>query len=94
MESRNPPPLPAGVSWSGTAPVPLTPSGSPYTIQNVTQRLMNILVSGGTVTLVEFSRDGSTWFGMGLLAGQFELDPADSLRITYILAPTVTAVLI
>lgn len=94
METHNPAPMPSAQSFSIGAPVPLTPTGSPYVVQNITNRVMNIIVSGGTVTLTEFSRDGATWFGLSLLGGQFELSPADSLRVTYLVAPTVTAVLI
>jgi len=80
-------------AWSGSAPVPLTPSASPYVVQNVLGMHMDVFVSGGTVTTIEFSRDGTTWFLVGLLAGQFHLSPLDKLRITYVIVPTVTAVI-
>lgn len=48
-----------------------------------------LLVSIGTVTLIEFSRDGTVFDVVGLIAGQFHLNPGDWLRITHIVAPTV-----
>jgi hypothetical protein len=47
-------------------------------------------VDGGTVSLIEFSRDGTTWYDAGITAGFITMDRADSLRIAYAVAPTVT----
>jgi hypothetical protein len=52
---------------------------------------MDFLLALGTISLVEFSRDQVTWDNCGLLGGQFRLNPADSLRITYLIAPTLVA---
>jgi len=48
-----------------------------------------LLVTGGNVSLVEFSRDAQVFDTMGMLMGQFFLNPGDWLRITYLVAPTV-----
>lgn len=48
-----------------------------------------VLISLGTVTSIEFSRDGAAFDLIGLLAGQFFLNSGDWLRITYLVAPTV-----
>lgn len=55
----------------------------------VSPRRQAVVVSGGTVTLVEFSRDGATFYGTGLVAGMFVLETGDILRVTYAVAPTV-----
>ncbi len=47
-------------------------------------------IGGGTVSAVEFSRDGTTWYDTGIVEGFVEMDRTDSLRITYSVAPTVT----
>lgn len=65
---------------------------SPFLYQNVTQRPCTVLISGGTVTTISFSRDGVTFYLVGVLAGSFHLSPGDFLRVVYILAPTMTLV--
>jgi hypothetical protein len=76
---------------------PLPPVGvavgtSPWPYQATQGYRESIIVSGGTVSLIEFSRDGATWFGLGETAGMFVLDPGDRLRITHTAAPTVTRI--
>lgn len=64
---------------------------SPFVMTNTTGVRMDFLMSLGTISLVEFSRDQLTWDNCGVLGGQFRLNPADSLRITYLVAPTIVA---
>lgn len=72
--------------------MPITPSGSPYTYQNSNSTPQEVFISTGTVSVIEFSRDGITWDSCGLLGGQFRLNPADSIRVTYVIvAPTMIA---
>lgn len=71
--------------------MPVSVGASPFVLTNTTGVRMDFLMSLGTVSLVEFSRDQSTWDNCGLLAGQFRLNPADSLRITYLVPPTIVA---
>ncbi len=47
-------------------------------------------VSGGNVSSVEFSRDGSTWYDTGFVEGFVDMDRTDHLRVTYTVAPTLT----
>ncbi len=47
-------------------------------------------LEGGTVSLVEFSRDGTSWYDTGITAGFVQMDARDQLRITYAVAPTLT----
>lgn len=67
----------------------ITLNGSPATIQNTLPVRIMVLISLGTVTAIEFSRDGAAFDLIGLLAGQFFLNSGDWLRITYVIAPTV-----
>jgi len=64
-------------------------NGSPFTFQNTDTFPIEVLVSVGTVTTIEFSRDGVTFDLIGLLAGQFRLNPGDRLRVTYVVIPTM-----
>lgn len=75
---------------SGTAPSGITVGGSPFTYQNTSGLCGCVIISGGTVTTISWSRDGAIFFLVGLLAGQFHLSPGDFLRVVYILAPTMT----
>lgn len=79
--------------WRGLAPeleTPVTPTGSPYTYS--APRRGSLIVSGGTVSLIRFSRDGSTFYDTGATAGMFPLNAADRLEVTYAVLPTLTFV--
>jgi hypothetical protein len=52
----------------------------------------SVIVNGGTVSAIAFSRDGVTFYTVGQTAGMFLLNAADQLRITYTVLPTVTFV--
>jgi len=62
--------------------------GSPFSFQSTVPG--NINVNAGTVSLIEISRDGLTFFATGLLGGMFFLCPGDFIRVTYVVAPTMT----
>jgi hypothetical protein len=47
-------------------------------------------VSGGTVSVIEFSRDGTNWYDTGITAGFVQMDKGDQLRVTYAVAPNIT----
>lgn len=68
----------------------VTPTGSPYTYS--APRGGSMIVSGGTVSMIEFSRDGSTFYDVGQTAGMFALSAADQLRVTYAVAPDMVFV--
>lgn len=79
--------------FNGLAPaaeVPVTLGASPYVYSAPVKGF--VIVSGGTVSAVEFSRDGVTFYSYGVTAGPFPLNAADRIRITYTVAPTVTFV--
>lgn len=69
---------------------PVTLTGSPYTYSAA--RRGSLLVSGGTVTAIEFSRDGTAYYNVGVIAGAIPINAGDLVRITYAVAPTVTFV--
>lgn len=68
-----------------------TVSASPYTYANNTGNEQSVVVAGGTVSKIEFIRNGVAT-DVGVVAGMFQLSPLDSLRVTYTVAPTVTVV--
>jgi hypothetical protein len=79
--------------WRGLAPGPpmaLTPTASPYTYSASVKGA--VLVSGGTVSQIRFSRDGITFYNVGATAGSFTLNAADRLEVTYTVVPTMTFV--
>lgn len=63
---------------------------SPCLFQNSTPTRILAFISGGTVSLIEFSRDGEIFDSVGLLGGDFLLGLGDWLRITYTIAPSGT----
>ncbi len=65
-----------------------TVTASPFVYTAVIRGQVHI--DGGTVTLIEFSRDGSTWYDAGITAGFVQMDRADSIQVTYAVAPTIT----
>lgn len=71
-----------------TGPAALLTAGpSPYTYK-ATQG-GTLIIQGGTVSLVSFSRDGVTNFNTGQIQGLFPLSQGDLLIITYSAAPNV-----
>jgi hypothetical protein len=68
----------------------LTIGASPYTY--VAGVKGSLIVSGGTVSAIDFSRNGTTFYSTGQTAGMFALNARDSLRITYAVLPTATFV--
>jgi hypothetical protein len=48
-----------------------------------------VLIEGGTVSVIEFSRNGRDWYDTGMTAGFVQMDRADQLRVTYAVAPNI-----
>lgn len=71
-------------------PAGVTPGASPYTYQNTSGRPGDVIVSGGAVLDIAFSRDNATFYGAGVVSGVFPLSAYDFLRVTYTVAPTMT----
>ena len=77
---------------STAAPTSPTVTASPFTYQNTSTGPQNAMVSGGTVTVLEYSRDGTVFYPVGLLGGIVSLNPNDKVRVTYAVAPAVTVI--
>lgn len=69
----------------------IAPGPSPYTYQNAGDFTVDAIVTGGTVSAVEFSRDGVSFFAVAT-GTQVSLNPGDSLRVTYAVAPSITLI--
>ena len=68
-------------------------TGSPFLYTNNLGAIADVLVSGGGVSLLEFSRDGVVFYNTGVFYGMFELSPLDELRVTYVTPiPTLTLI--
>lgn len=63
-------------------------TASPFTYQALTKGFM--VVQGGTVSLIQFSRDGITNVTTGQTFGCIPLAQGDLVIITYSVAPTIT----
>ena len=70
----------------------LTLGASPYTYRSNYSGDVRIIVAGGTGVTLQFSRDGTTFYNLGVVAGQITLSQGDYLKITYTVAPSVEAV--
>ncbi len=66
----------------------VTLTGSPFTLTNTGLNEESVIVSGGTVTNIEFIRS-ATALTTGQISGIFTLSANDAIRITYSVAPTV-----
>lgn len=75
-----------------TSPTAITVGASPFTYQNVSAFDQSIIVIGGTVTAISFSRDNVTFYPLGVLVGMFYLSKGDYLRVQYTGVPNMTAV--
>lgn len=78
-------------NWTEGPTGTITPSGSPYTWPNPENCKVQVYVSVGTVTSIEVLHNDAalTAIVSGLIGGQFQLNPGQSIRITYAVAPTV-----
>jgi hypothetical protein len=86
------PPLAGAPPGWALPPRAVAVGASPFTTQNTTGQPVDLIVTGGTVSAIDFSRDNVTFYGVGQTAGVFCLSPYDYLRVTYTVAPTITLV--
>lgn len=77
---------------NGGTPTPIIVTASPFVYGNATTYDVSVIVQGGAVTKVEFSRNNTTFYDCGTVAGMFYLSKGDFLRVTYSVAPTMTAI--
>lgn len=69
---------------------PVTVGASPFVYSADVRG--SVIVNGGTVSAIAFSRDGTTFYTTGQTAGMFTLNAGDQLRVTYTVLPTLTFV--
>jgi hypothetical protein len=62
-------------------------TGSPMVL--TAQEIGDYVVSGGTVSAIELSRNGAAYINLGVTAGMFRVTFNDLLKVTYTVAPTV-----
>lgn len=70
--------------------LPITVQGSPFTFTATKKGF--VVISGGTVTSVMFSRTPGTFYLMGTTAGAFPMAQNDMLKVTYTGMPVMTFV--
>lgn len=76
------------------APSAVTVGGSPSTYQFNNGGTASILINGGTVSLIEWSRDGTTFYKVGTATdSMYTVSSGDYIRVTYTVIPTVKVVL-
>lgn len=85
-----------GLLFGAVSPAPvqvLTVTASPFVFQApFSNGECFVIVQGGTVSKIEFSRDGINFFDTALTAGPVPLSGGDYLRVTYSGLPTMTFV--
>lgn len=64
-------------------------TGSPFVYQNTRAHREEVVISGGTLAQVEFSRDGASFDVLGATPNHCILNPYDRIRVNYLLAPTI-----
>ncbi len=69
---------------------PITVGSSPFTYSPAIKG--SVIVQGGTVSLIQFSRDGITNYTIGQTSGMFTLNANDRLIVTYTVLPILTFV--
>lgn len=67
----------------------ITVTASPFKFQNPNNYEVAVVITGGTVSVVEVSSDDTTYFAAGWLQGTHSLQPGSWIRVTYSGAPTM-----
>lgn len=73
---------------SGTPPsteIPIVAGASPFTYQ--APKKGYVIITGGTVTKIEFSRTPGVWYTTGQTTGMFSVNANDNLRATFSALP-------
>lgn len=65
----------------------ITLTGSPMVL--TAQEIGDFVISGGTVSAIELSRNGAAYINMGVTAGPFRVTFNDLLRVTYSADPVI-----
>jgi hypothetical protein len=70
----------------------LVPTASPFEYTNNNSYPVDIMISGGGVVKLEFTRNGVEYYDTGSYYGMFMLSPGDQLRILYYTVPNMTLI--
>lgn len=74
---------------SGADAATVTPGPSPF--EYAATNSGSVLVSDGTVSLIELGRNG-VFTNVGVIAGAIPVSEGDAVRVTYTVVPTMTFV--
>lgn len=67
----------------------ITVTASPFTWGNPETARVAVFITGGTLSVVEILPNGGSAISTGLVTNPQFLNPGWSIRITYVLAPTM-----
>lgn len=70
-----------------TQPSSPTVSAGDYLYKNIKGMTVRAIVSGGTVSAISISQDGTTFFPYGVVAGEFMVMPNETLKISSTVSP-------
>ena len=84
--------VPAQPTRAAVAPNTLTVGASPYTYINNTGAPVDVMISGGGISKLQFTRNGTSFYSTGSFYGMFTLSPWDAIKVTYVAAPTMVVV--
>lgn len=74
-----------------TAVATITVGASPFVYHNTNPYSVDVLTSGGTVSSIQFSRDGSNYYTYP--SGEIvNLSPGDYVKVTYTALPTMVSI--
>ena len=79
-----------GTNFNGDQARAITMSTGNFVLTNNVGVAWHVLVTGGTISEIDRSPDGSSWTFTGATVGSFYLGPGESLRIINSVVPTVT----
>ena len=84
--------VPAQPTRAAVTPNTLTVGASPYTYINNTGAPVDVMISGGGISKLQFTRNGTSFYSTGSFYGMFTLSPWDAIKVTYVAAPTMVVV--
>jgi parallel beta-helix repeat protein len=78
------------LGYNPQTPVTITPSSSPYVFQNSQGYIQDIIITSGTVSLIEWSQNGTRYYNLYSTTNQVvHLEINEYVRITYSQEPTI-----
>jgi hypothetical protein len=80
------------INYNPRPPSSITVGASPFVYRNTDFYPEDIIISSGTVSNIEWSRDGTTYYSLGITSGKVRLELGEYLRVTYTTAPTMIKV--